>query len=43
VLENSSGIFEMICAALHTPHPPTAAQRVPPSPVPGEGLGDWNG
>jgi very-short-patch-repair endonuclease len=38
VLENASGVFEMIYAALHTPHPPTAAQRVPPSPVTGEGL-----
>ena len=43
VLENASGVFEMIYAALHTPHPPTAAQWVPPSPVPGEGLGDFNG
>jgi len=43
VLENASGVFEMICAELHTPHPPTAAQRVPPSPVPGEGLGELNG
>ena len=43
VLENASGVFEMIYTALHTPHPPTAAQRVPPSPVPGEGLGELNG
>ncbi|MGE5562687.1 MAG: endonuclease domain-containing protein [Bacillota bacterium] len=42
VLENAGGVFEMISAALHTPHPPTAAQWVPPSPVPGEGLGDHN-
>jgi very-short-patch-repair endonuclease len=43
VLENPSGVFEMIYVALHTPHPPTAAQRVPPSPLPGEGLGELNG
>lgn len=43
VLENPGGVFEMICAAPHTPHPPTAAQWVPPSPVPGEGHGDTNG
>ena len=42
VLENPGGVFEMIYAALHTPHPPTAAQWVPPSPPTGEGLGDWN-
>ena len=42
VLENANGVFEMIHAVLHTPHPPTAAQWVPPSPVPGEGLGDFN-
>ena len=42
VLENSSGVFEMICATLHTPHPPTAAQWVPPSPGTGEGLGEKN-
>jgi very-short-patch-repair endonuclease len=42
VLENAAGVFDMICAALHTPHPPTASQWVPPSPVPGEGLGDSN-
>jgi very-short-patch-repair endonuclease len=40
VLNNSSGVFETICAALHAPHPPTASQRVPPSPRGGEGLGD---
>jgi very-short-patch-repair endonuclease len=38
VLENPGGVFEMILAALHTPHPPTAAQWVPPSPLRGEGL-----
>jgi very-short-patch-repair endonuclease len=43
VLENANGVFEMIYTALHTPHPPTAAQWVPPSPVPGGGLGDLNG
>jgi very-short-patch-repair endonuclease len=42
VLENSSGVFEAIAAALLTPHPPTAAQWVPPSPLKGEGLGDRN-
>ncbi|MES2137896.1 MAG: endonuclease domain-containing protein [Pseudomonadota bacterium] len=42
VLENPGGVFEMIAAALHTPHPPTAAQWAPPSPMPGEGLGDAN-
>ena len=42
VLENSGGAFEMIFAALHTPHPPTAAQWVPPSPPRGEGLGEQN-
>ena len=38
VLENSAGVFELIHAELHTPHPPTASQRVPPSPMSGEGL-----
>ena len=42
VLENPSGVFEMIYAELHTPHPPTALQWVPPSPLKGEGLGDGN-
>jgi very-short-patch-repair endonuclease len=42
VLENPSGVFDMIHAELHTPHPPTAAQWAPSSPVPGEGLGDAN-
>jgi very-short-patch-repair endonuclease len=42
VLENAAGVFDMIYAELHTPHPPTAAQWVPPSPVPGEGLGEAN-
>ena len=42
VLENASGVFEMIYTALHTPHPPTAAQWAPPSPRRGEGLGDLN-
>jgi very-short-patch-repair endonuclease len=42
VLDNSSGVFEMIAAVLHTPHPPTALQWAPPSPVPGEGLGVEN-
>ena len=38
VLENAGGVFEIIYATLHTPHPPTAAQWVPPSPPMGEGL-----
>jgi very-short-patch-repair endonuclease len=42
VLDNPSGVFERICTALHTPHPPTAAQWVPPSPGTGEGLGEKN-
>jgi very-short-patch-repair endonuclease len=42
VLENPGGVFEAIAAALHIPHPPTAAQWVPPSPFKGEGLGDAN-
>jgi very-short-patch-repair endonuclease len=37
VLENSSGVFEAIADALHTPHPPTVAQWVPPSPREGRG------
>ena len=40
VLENAAGVFELIYAALHTPHPPTALQWAPPSPLPGEGHGD---
>jgi very-short-patch-repair endonuclease len=40
VLENASGVFEMIYAALHTPHPPTAAQWAPPSPHAGRGAGE---
>ena len=43
VLQNPAGVFDAIHAALATPHPPTASQRVPPSPARGEGLGDWNG
>jgi very-short-patch-repair endonuclease len=37
VLENSAGVFDAIVAALHIPHPPTASQWVPPSPIMGEG------
>ena len=37
VLENPAGVFEAIAAALHTPHPPTAAQWVRPSPREGRG------
>jgi very-short-patch-repair endonuclease len=40
VLENPDGVFEMIFAALHTPHPPTAAQWAPPSPHAGRGAGE---
>jgi hypothetical protein len=37
-------VFDTIHAALTiTPHPPTAARRVPPSPARGEGLGEKNG
>jgi very-short-patch-repair endonuclease len=43
VLENPSGVFEMICAALHTPHRPTAAQWAPPSPHEGRGAGESHG
>ena len=43
IINNPGGVFEMILAALHTPHPPTAARRVPPSPLQGEGLGDTHG
>jgi very-short-patch-repair endonuclease len=42
VLENPRGVFEMIYATLHTPHPPTAPQWAPPSPLLGEGHGDLN-
>jgi very-short-patch-repair endonuclease len=42
VLENSSGVFEMICATLHTHHPPKPMAWVPPSPLRGEGLGESN-
>ena len=38
VVEDAVGVFELIYAALHTPHPPTALQWAPPSPVTGEGL-----
>jgi len=40
VLENATGVFELIYAELHTPHPPTALQWAPPSPLLGEGLGE---
>ena len=43
VIENAGGVFEAIAAALHTPHPPTAPQWAPPSPVTGEGLGEAYG
>jgi very-short-patch-repair endonuclease len=38
VRDNPSGVFEMIYAALHTPHPPKPPAWVPPSPLKGEGL-----
>src|SRR5947209_2191545 len=34
VIENNAGVFDMIYAELHTPHPPPASQWAPPSPVP---------
>jgi very-short-patch-repair endonuclease len=37
VLENPGGVLEMICAALHTPHPPKPVAWVPPSPLEGRG------
>ena len=42
VLRNSAGVFDAIHAELTTPHPPIAAQWVPPSPARGEGLGVGN-
>ena len=41
IMSNPAGIFDAIEAALHTPHP-SAALRLPPSPVPGEGLGEFH-
>lgn len=41
-LTNPSGVFDAIHAALHTPHPPTAARWAPPSPSRGEGIGETN-
>ena len=43
VLQNAAGVFDAIYAELTTPHPPIAAQWVPPSPARGEGLGVANG
>ena len=42
VLARSDEVATAIHAALNDPHPPTAPRRAPPSPVPGEGQGDWN-
>jgi very-short-patch-repair endonuclease len=42
VLENSTGVFDLIHAELHTPHPPKPLAWAPPSPLRGEGLGDLN-
>lgn len=39
VLTRSEDVAAAIYAALEDPHPPGAARRAPPSPVPGEGLG----
>ena len=43
VLSKASGVFDLIYATLHTPHPPTASHRAPPSPLKGEGFGDTHG
>ena len=43
ILHNPAGVFDVICTELTTPHPPTAARRVPPSPARGEGFGEKNG
>lgn len=43
VFENPAGVFDSIYTALHTPHPPIAAQWVPPSPLKGEGFGETHG
>lgn len=40
VLNNITGVQDAIYSAVTGPHPPTAAQWVPPSPLKGEGLGD---
>ena len=42
VLRNSAGVFDAIHAELTTPHPPIAAQWVPPTPARGAGLGVGN-
>jgi very-short-patch-repair endonuclease len=42
ILGSASAVFDAIYASLHTPHPPTAARRAPPSPARGEGLGVSN-
>jgi very-short-patch-repair endonuclease len=42
VLNNPGGVLELIQSALHTPRP-SAASRLPPSSVSGEGLGDIHG
>ena len=43
VLKNSVGVFDVIHAALATPHPPKPAAWAPPSPARGEGLGEQYG
>ena len=40
VLLRAAGVFDSIYAELTSPHPPTAARRVPPSPAKGRGAGD---
>ena len=42
VLNNLAGVFDLVYAALTAPHP-SAASRLPPSPDPGEGIGEQNG
>ena len=40
VLNNPGGVFEVITAALHTPHAPKPSAWAPPSPHAGRGVGD---
>ncbi len=39
IVTNLDGVAHVIAEALTAPHPPAAAQRVPPSPSRGEGIG----
>jgi very-short-patch-repair endonuclease len=43
ILCRASAVFDSICAALETPHPPKPSAWVPPSPARGEGLGVEDG